>query len=593
MKLKYIFLLLTLSVASCKDYLDEEIVSGISYQFYETEDGMNNALNATYESLRDFHATENVGVDINMLGTHIWTDASSGKAFNEYNAEFNASNGHFSTLWTSYYRGINTANVVIDKVPTVPASSFLTNPANRSVWVGEARFMRAFYYFHLVQLFGRIPLLLTPNTEPKRDFVRAPVADVYQAIISDLRFASANLPAVARNYGRATKGAANHLLAKVYLTRGSAVSDQRGQKSTDMDSAAYYAEAVINSGTYSLVSDYARLIDINNQRNSEVIFPIVFNPDVRYGGFDKTGNWTHVVWLWGYDQIAGMKRDIANGRPGQRMVMTDYALNLFDVGKGFRKFDSRFYKNFKWVFYANNAATIPKWTAANAPNASLVGKSKFAEGDTAIYLSMQNNVSDAEIAKRSYTFIPRNKFVQGTQKRFPVLLKSLDPLRTDIAIISTRDWVYARLGETYLIAAEAHGRMGRYDKAVQYINKVRERAAYKEGEVKPGQFLTVEGGTAADLTKTTVNQMMIPADSVNSAEKIVRFSMNERARELLGEGHEKYDLLRTELFFDWVKRYNTQAVGLKPFHKLMPIPQTVHIDRLGGEASKDNQNEGY
>lgn len=594
MKKTYILILLTAIVAvGCKDYLNEEIVSGISYDFYETEEGMNNALSACYEPLRDFHATENIGTDVNMLGTHIWTDASSGKPFNEYSAELNGVNASINTIWTSYYRGINTANIVIEKVPTVPAVSQLTNPANRAVWIGEARYMRAFYYFHLVQLYGRIPLVLTGNLEPKRDFQRASVESIYQAIIADLRYASANLPAVARNYGRATKGAANHLLAKVYLTRGSAVTDVRGQKSTDMDSAAYFAEAVINSGTYSLVPDYAKLIDFTNQRNSEVIFSIVFNPNVQFGGFDKTGNWTHVVWLWGYDQVAGMKRDIPNGRPGARLVMTDYALSLFDNGKGYRKWDSRFYKNFKWVFYANNAATVPKWTAANAPNPSLAGKAKFAEGDTAIYMSMQTNVSDAEIARRSYTFIPRNKFVQGTAKRYPVLLKSLDPTRADLTIVSSRDWVYARLGETYLIAAEAHGRMGRYDKAVQYINKVRERAAYKDGETKPGQFLSVEGGAAADLTKSTVSQMTIPADSVNSPAKIIAFSMNERARELLGEGHEKYDLLRTELFYDWVKRYNTQAAGLKPHHKLLPIPQTVHIDRLPNPNDKDNQNEGY
>jgi hypothetical protein len=586
---KYLLLaVLALLASSCKNYLDEPMVSGVSYEFYETEDGMNNALNSAYAALRDFHATENVGSDLNLMGTHVWNDGSAGKAFNEYSAALNSTNGSLSTMWSAYYRGINSANVVIKRVPSVPGGAFLTNQANRNVWIGEARFLRAFYYFHLVQLFGKVPLELTENLEAKKDFTRAPVAEVYQAIIADLRFASAALPAVARNYGRATRGAANHLLAKVYLTRGSAVTDQRGQQPTDLDSAAHFAEAVINSGTYSLVPDVARLVDFGNQRNSEVIFSIVFNPDVRFGGFDRTGNWTHVVWLWGYDLIAGMKRDIPNGRPGLRIVPTDYALDLFD-----RKNDSRFYKNFKWTFYANNAATIPKWTAANAPNPSLVGKPKFAEGDSAIYLSMDKGVSDAAIARKSYTWIPRNKFVQGTQKRYPVLLKSLDPSRADLTIVSSRDWVYARLGETYLIAAEAHGRLGRYDKAIAHLNKLRERAAYKEGEVKPAQFLTTERGALADLTKSTLPQLRIPIDSINSVQKTITFVMNERVRELLGEGHERYDLLRNELLFDWVKKYNPQAVGLQPFHKLMPIPQTVHIDRLPNPSDPDNQNPGY
>lgn len=589
MKPNYLLLAaLLLVVTACKDYLDEPIVSGISYEFYQTEEGLNNALNATYAPLRDFHATENVGSDLNLMGTHVWNDGSAGKPFNEYNANLNASNGSISTMWSAYYRGINTANVVIKRVPTVPAGPLLVNPAARNAWVGEARFLRAFYYFHLVQLFGRVPLLLEENLEPVKDFTRAPVTDVYRAIVTDLRLAAAALPPTQRDYGRATRGAANHLLAKVYLTRGSAVTDQRGQQPTDLDSAAYFAEQVINSGVYSLVPDVSRLVDFANQRNSEVIFPIVFNPDVRFGGFDRTGNWTHVVWLWGYDLVAGMRRDIPNGRPGLRIVPTDYALDLFD-----RKNDSRFYKNFKWAFYANNAATIPRWSAANAPNPALVGRPKFAEGDTAIYLSMERNVSDAAIARRSYTYIPRNKFVQGAQKRYPVLLKSLDPTRVDLTIVSSRDWVYARLAETYLIAAEAHGRMGRPDKALPYLNKLRERAAYKEGEVKPRQFLTIEGGTPAELTRSTLSRLLVPVDSVSSPQKTITFVMNERVRELLGEGHERYDLLRTELFYDWVKKYNPQAVGLKPFHKLMPIPQTVHIDRLPDPKNSGHQNEGY
>ncbi|MFN4145469.1 MAG: RagB/SusD family nutrient uptake outer membrane protein [Runella sp.] len=577
-----------LLATSCKDYLVEEMVSGISYEHYDTEDGIKNALNATYAALRDFHATENVGSDLNLMGTHVWTDATAGKPFNEYSAALNSTAGSLATVWTSYYRGINSANVVIKRTPTVAATSFLTTPANRNIWVGEARYLRAFYYFHLVQLFGRIPLELNENLEARKDFKRASVEAVYQAIITDLRFASQHLPLTQRDYGRATRGAANHLLAKVYLTRGSAITDQRGQKPTDLDSAAHFAEAVINSNVYQLVPDYARLIDFNNQRNSEVIFSIVFNPDVRFGGFDKTGNWTHVVWLWGYDLVAGMKRDIPNGRPGIRIVPTDYTLDIFD-----RRNDARFYKNFKWAFMSNNAATIPRWTAANAPNASLVGKPKFAEGDTAIYLSMDRNVSDAAIARKSYTWIPRNKFVQGTQKRFPVLMKSLDPARADLTIVSSRDWVYARLGETYLIAAEAHGRMGRYDKAVQHINKLRERAAYKEGELKPAAFVTTEGGKQADLTKSTFPQLRITVDSVNSVSKTINFIMHERTRELLGEGHERYDLLRNELLIEWVKRYNPLAVGIQPHHKLMPIPQTVHIDRLTDPTNKDHQNEGY
>lgn len=96
-----------------------------------------------------------------------------------------------------------------------------------------------------------------------------PIADVYNVIISDLRNAAENLPEKASVLGRATRYSAAHLLAKVYLTRGSAVKDARGQKATDMDSTLYYAEQVINSGAYALQENFSSLWDIKNQGNSE------------------------------------------------------------------------------------------------------------------------------------------------------------------------------------------------------------------------------------------------------------------------------------------------------------------------------------
>lgn len=129
---------------------------------------------------------------------------------------------------------------------------------------GELRFMRAYFYFDLVQQFGRIPLLTEGNvSEIKTDFKRASVADVYAFIISDLRQAYEVLPDVAMqaDRGRATKWSAANLLSKVYLTRGSAIKDQRGQQPTDMDSTAYFAEAVINSGKFALDSDYSMTFD--------------------------------------------------------------------------------------------------------------------------------------------------------------------------------------------------------------------------------------------------------------------------------------------------------------------------------------------
>ena len=107
----------------------------------------------------------------------------------------------------------------------------------------------------------------------RTDYKRAPVADIYNQIISDLRFAEPLLPTKPANGGKASRDAAAHLLAKVYLTRASAETDIRGMKPTDLDSCLYYAESVLpeNGGTHKLMSNYADLWDMKNQGNSEVI----------------------------------------------------------------------------------------------------------------------------------------------------------------------------------------------------------------------------------------------------------------------------------------------------------------------------------
>lgn len=88
-------------------------------------------------------------------------------------------------------------------------------------------------------------------------------------------------------------------------------------------------------------------------------------------------------------------------------------------------------------------------------------------------------------------------------KHYPNLIKHMAPNRPSVAEkASSREWVRMRLGETYLIAAEAAGRKGDYDLAATYVNKVRERAAWHEGEVKAPQFYTIEGGVMIRIVHT-------------------------------------------------------------------------------------------
>ena len=531
-----------LGLAACVD-LNEDLISGLANQPYPTPDVFQALVNATYEPLRSFYAQER-GFTLTEFGTDIYTEGADGsyKYVNEYTAQLNPDVDFIRDTWADFYRAINTANTAIAQAATVQMDSSL-----KTQRLAEVRFLRALYYFDLVQMYGPLTLKFDPTTTPTTEATRAPVDSVYEAIINDLKFAEANLPAVAKDYGRATKGAAQHLLAKVYLTRlrdaDSATDEAAKRQAGDFANAADYAQRVINSGQYALLPRFSDVFDFSNEKNAEVIWSVQFTNDPLTTG---NGNQGHLFFLMEYDVLPGMQRDIANGRPFKRFRPTTFFLNLFDRTK-----DSRYQSQFTRVWYANNAATIPK-NDSGAP--------KFQLGDTAVYVS-DTVLTDSAVAARPYrVYTPRTY----SNRIFPSLNKFADPFRLSVNDVrGSRDFFVARLAETYLIAAEALLRDGRATDALPYINAVRQRAAI------PGHEAEMEL-TGAQLTLGEI--------------------LNERARELAGEMQRWFDLVRTHTLVPRVKAYNPDGgPNIQPYHALRPIPRT----QMDGTTCCYTQNPGY
>lgn len=177
---------------------------------------------------------------------------------------------YFNSIWENHYIGITRANISIERVPTVAIQEDLKNRL-----LAEAYFLRAFFYFELVRSFGGVPIVTTYTEllEPAiNDKKRATVAEVYELIEEDLKFAVANLPLrseyAASELGRATKGAAQSLLAKVYLTT------EKWSEAKEM------AANVIGSQEYSLEPDFGNLFSVDNHHGVESIFETdyVFDP---------------------------------------------------------------------------------------------------------------------------------------------------------------------------------------------------------------------------------------------------------------------------------------------------------------------------
>lgn len=168
------------------------------------------------------------------------------------------------TLWSGHYNGIAAANQALNALTTAAI-----DPEDRNRLEGEVRFLRAYFYFNLVRMFGRVPLVLRvardaedANTDPIFA-TRAPVEDIYESITADLQFAIDNLPLKsAAQVGHATKGAAQALLAKVSMYQGK------------WEDVFALTEQVIASAQYSLVPDYATIWRQGGDNSVESLFEI-------------------------------------------------------------------------------------------------------------------------------------------------------------------------------------------------------------------------------------------------------------------------------------------------------------------------------
>lgn len=619
-KIIYSLLVCAGSLYSCEDFLEEEMVATLTQDHFKTEAGIEDLVNGAYEGLR-FHHSYEWSYALTNYGTDEFTNGGGTDhvIWNTYVATLDPmETRNLAPFWDNMYAQINTANIGIRNIPLVLTEE--TQKDRRNTRLGEMHFLRAFNYLQLVGQFGGVPLSLEPVESDISEFPRANAGDVLGVIMSDLRKAIELLPPTPAQAGRITKPAAQHFLAKVYLFRASELN-AAFTKQTDLDSAAYFADEVIINSRHTLTANYDDLFNYSrvngpNENNAEIILASQFeNTQALLGRF---GNQTHLYFLSVYRDLPGMTRDLENGREFQRLRPTDYALDIYD-----RANDSRFYKSFKMAYKANNSRSLPKWTTGDKN-----GQLKFNLGDTSV-VYIVNSPDDTRFTPEfkdqfaptmlvRYARTPEGELTTDWNiSRYPALSKYLDPFRTNFNDAKgTRDGILARLGETYLIAAEAWGRKGDYAKALTYINTLRERAAYKEGEFRNGIYYLAEqvpygesSSTAEEMLATeeafragteAAAAEMYPAGVGSKPELFVHFILNERARELMGEFHRWVDLSRTKTLLPRVITFNPEAapnIGEK--HLYRPIPQeyidgvTKNGKTLSNEEKTATQNPGY
>jgi hypothetical protein len=593
--------LVGLTTQSCKDYLEEELVSGVSAGgYYSTLAGLEDGVDAAYSFLREIYSNERA-YSLTVFGTDTHTNGADGgwKGFNYYDNTLNPGAAILLESWQFLYQGVNQTNAILARSETLEAMSAELKTLRQA----EMRFLRAFYYFYLVRQWGDVHFSLEETLGVQVTANKTPQSTIYaDGIIPDLEFAIANLPASQSQYGRATKPAAEFLLGQVLLTRGY----QPFGSASDFTAAEELLSNVIEGYSFALLPSHKDLWNQDNQLNSEVIWAIQYSTDLILNGGTGVGNRGHLYFGMEYDVQPGMIRDIANGRPFKRFRLTDFMLDAWEQA---RPNDQRYEDNYKHVWYCNDNRTsgngIPRWKQVHVDKgakkadgtvvtAADIGKRRFELGDTALYIPGPGQdakwLGDEKLKvrytvitrqKASYpastlpssdpNFYPSDPFIYN-ERLFPTINKFFDPRRPAIQHEQgSRDWFVMRLADAHLLRAEARFKSNDLAGAAADLNVVRTRAA------KPGKVAEMQ----VDPADVTIDLILL-----------------ERAFEMDAELMRWFDLTRTGKLVEYVTLYNPQAhVGgtlagapnIKDFHIHRPIPQAQSDRTQGGYP----QNEGY
>jgi len=422
-----------------------------------------------------------------------------------YDIKFSSQNYQLTGFWQDCYIGIANANAAIQGIP----NASIADPSVSNRLLGESKFMRALFYFYLVQLYGDIPLR-TEATPFSAGVKRTPADQVYAQIIDDLKFAMANLWVKSKNpgIGRASVEAAKALLGKVYLTR----KDYTNAKATFED--------LINTDGLTLLTDYAQLFDGQHENNAESLFEIQYSTDAN-----NTQGLQNLFGSYAGPGIPGEAYNSHTPGAGGTVVMATayYSDTVFDKNN-----DKRYLASIWPHRYDGNGNTMDWWVDPGLPT---IKKYDISSSDIDIYNSGKN-------------------------------------------------LYYLRAADVYLMYAEVLNELGQTGAALAPLNKVRNRAGLQN----------LEDAWGRTPTQTELRTELL----------------DERMRELGGEGWRWFDLKRTGTLVSRVMAHNNPrayyvtingngdphpAQNISDKNSLYPIP--LNELQTNSALSLTDQNPGY
>lgn len=553
-----------LSFSSCD--LDEYNPGGsTAEESFKTETGYNTIINAVYA----YWGGQLYGREDPVLlfngGNDEWINIANsgyGRQLSKYE-EVLATTGQYKNTWNRLYEIINDCNSAIER----NADADFKDLDMKTIRLGEAHFMRAYAYWHLVENFGNVDLR-TKETDGFEDkCYRSSYDDFYDLMLDDCEKAITNLvvdPYPATDIGRATLKAAYGLKARIALTRVAYCKDQ-AEKDKYYEIAEAAADYVIQHKDELKVSLYDTPAEVfakaNNKTNKEAMFVITHSTEPSLNMKSSNPCRTHSYFHAKYSGWVGvdMCYEYGNDRNGKSggmcMMPTKHLLELYD-----ESIDARYNAWFLENYYILSEAGFT-WDENNLNHFEKplsMKDTRLNKGDLAMQFTKQR-VADKRNKPYAVVDIDDIYGADGVVTlnanfniHFPSLLKyedqnlelkGLEPKSE----VGANDIIVMRLPEMYFIVAECEVMKtgGDTGKAADYINVIRRRAA-------------VPGKTA---------EMEVSADDMT-----LDFILEERSRELCGEHLRWFDLKRTGKLVDYVKRYNPNIKN--PAKTLRPIPQS-------------------
>jgi len=277
-------LMLLIMTGCAEEFLNREPISDLTEgNFFKTGADAEAALVAAYDAFQSEFYIFDRFTNGDVISDNCYAGGDNPNNFQLDAFNVVTTNANVERDWRYLYEAISRASAVLDNIGDI-VSPDLSEERKEQI-LGEAAFMRAMHYFHLVNLYGGVPLILQKvnSTDPEEVNVpRSAEEEVYAAMIKDLEFALIRVPEVYPSGAqRVTKGAVNALLAKAYAH----------QPNPNWTEVKNHAEAVINSNRYSLLPSFGQLWNGQNENSSESIF------EVQYIGGTNESNWGPQLWL--------------------------------------------------------------------------------------------------------------------------------------------------------------------------------------------------------------------------------------------------------------------------------------------------------